>query len=223
MLKGDIRDGLTRVIFFGPWTVIPRSQPRRRENCEVAAQMAGFARASAAGAWFSASPRAQRVAALHIAIVLSAALVGTALHRGPVPVGAPLALAAASSPQPAPADPVTHRSSARRSARPAPKASAGRQQKQASKPRDPGWVFWSVRIRGCESHGRPDARPDYGAQNPHSSASGAYQILDATWGGRYGVPHASDATPAQQEAVAAELYRQHGTAWWAASAPCWRR
>ena len=34
--------------------------------------------------------------------------------------------------------------------------------------------------------------------------------------------HASDATPEQQEAAAADLYRRHGTADWAASAPCWR-
>ena len=96
-------------------------------------------------------------------------------------------------------------------------------QPKRTQPRDPGWAYWSVRIRGCESHGRPDAPPDYAAKNPHSSASGAYQIVDATWDGRYGVKHASDATPAQQEAAAAELYQQHGTAWWAASAPCWRR
>jgi hypothetical protein len=85
-----------------------------------------------------------------------------------------------------------------------------------------GWAYWSVRIRGCESHGRPDAPPDYEAQNPESTASGAYQILDTTWAGRYGVRHASDATPEQQEAAAADLYRRHGTADWAASAPCWR-
>ena len=29
--------------------------------------------------------------------------------------------------------------------------------KRASRPRDPGWAYWSVRIRGCESHGRTDA------------------------------------------------------------------
>ena len=85
-----------------------------------------------------------------------------------------------------------------------------------------GWAYWSARIRGCESHGNPDAPADYKAQNPHSTASGAYQITDATWDGSYGVSHASEASPAQQDAVAADLYRRHGTADWAASAPCWR-
>jgi hypothetical protein len=85
-----------------------------------------------------------------------------------------------------------------------------------------GWRLWSSRIRGCESHGRPDAPPDYGAENPDSSASGAYQILDSTWAGRFGVTHASDATPTQQEQVAADEYRRGGTTAWAASAACWR-
>ncbi|MBV9042849.1 MAG: transglycosylase family protein [Acidimicrobiia bacterium] len=172
----------------------------------MAEQMAGFARASAAGAWLSASPRAQRVVAVHLAVVLSAALVAAVVHPGPAPVGPPLALAASSGPQPAASTRVP----------------IGHQKRRTSETRDSGWAYWSVRIRGCESHGRPDAPPDYAAQNPRSSASGAYQILDGTWGGRYGVRHASDATPAQQEAVAAEIYRQHGTAWWMASAPCWR-
>ena len=94
--------------------------------------------------------------------------------------------------------------------------------KPKSAPLPRGWQYWSARIRGCESHGRANAVPDYRAKNPESSASGAYQILDTTWGGRYGVSHASDATPEQQEAVAAELYRRHGTADWLASAACWR-
>ncbi|MCU1449014.1 MAG: putative secreted protein, partial [Acidimicrobiales bacterium] len=85
-----------------------------------------------------------------------------------------------------------------------------------------GWHFWSSRIRGCESHGRPDSPPDYRAENPDTSASGAYQILDSTWAGRFGVAHASDATPAQQEQAAADEYRRGGTTAWAASAACWR-
>ncbi|MBV8980742.1 MAG: transglycosylase family protein [Acidimicrobiia bacterium] len=175
----------------------------------MAEQTAGFARAARAGAWFSASPRVQRVTALHVAIVLAAALGAAAVHRGPAPIGPPLALAAATGPETPPGARAAHRSSTRSA-------------KQARKSRDPGWAYWSVRIRGCESHGRPDAPPDYAAKNPHSSASGAYQILDSTWVGRFGVRHASEASPAQQEAAAAELYRRYGTASWAASAPCWR-
>jgi hypothetical protein len=156
-------------------------------------------------------------------LVMSAAIVAAVVHPGPAPVGPPLALAAASGPEAAPVAPVARRSSSRPSARLATRPKAGHQLKQPARPRDPGWAYWSARIRGCESHGRPDAPPDYWARNPHSSASGAYQIVDSTWAGRYGVQHASDATPAQQEAAAAELYRQYGKALWAASAPCWRR
>ena len=187
---------------------------------------AGFGRALRAGAWFSASPRAQRLAAAHIVVVLGVALTAVAVHQHPDGPREPLALAAAaglsSAPvllaaDPAPAHPIPPAAS-RSAAKPRPKP------KPKPKPKAPprGWEFWSARIRGCESHGRPDAPPDYKAKNPGSSASGAYQILDTTWQGRYGVSHASDATPDQQEAVAADLYRRHGTADWMASAACWR-
>lgn len=187
--------------------------------------LAGLARARRAGAWFSASPRVQRLAAIHVAVLLGVALSAVALsHQQPGAPAEPLALAAATGPAAAPvvvqAEPVRTRpvrpdvSRSPVKPRPVPARTAAA--------KDPGWAYWSIRIRGCESHGRPDAGPDYGAQNPHSTASGAYQITDATWGGRYGVSRASDATPEQQEAVAADLYRRHGTADWAASGACWR-
>lgn len=195
----------------------------------MAVRTAGFAHVRVTGAWFSASPRVQRVAAAHVAALLAVALSAVALHQRPGTPVEPLALAAATGPASAPvvvAPPEPRRAATAGAAvsRPAPKRRP--KVKRAQRVRKPapggGWAYWSARIRGCESHGNPDAPPDYMAQNPHSTASGAYQITDATWGGRYGVSHASEASPAQQDAVAADLYRRHGTADWAASAPCWR-
>ena len=184
--------------------------------------MARLSHARGAGTWLSASPRVQRFAATNVAVLLGAALMAVAVHHRPPTVTAPLALAAEVGPTSAPV------AVAAQSPRPAWRAASAPRPKPKPKvrpkksPPDPGWAFWSARIRGCESHGRADAPGDYAAQNPHSTASGAYQITDATWGGRYGVNHASDATPDQQDAVAADLYRRHGTADWAASGPCWR-
>jgi Transglycosylase-like domain len=192
-----------------------------REFAGVANHLAGFARPRGAGAWVSASPRVQRLAAVQIALVLTAALAIVVVHGHPQGNTEPLALAAAVGPGSGPvvvADAAHVHAVKRVSTGPRPLPT-----RKAMKVRPAsGWEYWSARIRGCESHGRPDAPPDYKAENPSSSASGAYQILDVTWAGRYGVSHASDATPAQQEQAAAELYRRHGTADWVASAPCWR-
>jgi len=186
----------------------------------VGGRTAGFARARRAGAWLSASPRVQRLAAAPIVLVLGVALTAVAVHQRPGAPREPMALATAAGPSSAPVvlagdappvHPVPVRAS-RAAAAPRPKPKA------KPKPQPPrGWAYWSARIRACESAG------DYKAKNVHSTASGAYQITDSTWGNRYGLSHASDATPDQQEAVAADLYRRHGTADWMASAPCWRR
>jgi hypothetical protein len=178
----------------------------------------------------------QRLAAAHVLVVLGAALTAVAMHQPPDGRGENLALAAATGPASAPvqlaADPLqVHAppavvSRAATTQRPTTTTTPKPKPTPHPKPTPPpprGWAFWSARIRGCESGDGPNAPPDYKAKNPTSSASGAYQILDSTWGGRYGVRHASDATPEQQETVAAELYRRHGTADWAASAACWRR
>jgi hypothetical protein len=54
-------------------------------------------------------------------------------------------------------------------------------------------------IRTLESGG------DYSAESSSSTASGAYQFLDTTWGGYGGYPRAKDAPPAAQDAAALEL------------------
>lgn len=72
-------------------------------------------------------------------------------------------------------------------------------------------------IARCESGG------DYGAENPTSTASGRYQVLDSTWDGYGGYQRAVDAPPAVQEAWAREAWREAGTRPWRASRDCWRR
>jgi hypothetical protein len=79
-------------------------------------------------------------------------------------------------------------------------------------------------ISGCESgHNNPFSKPNYRAQNPGSTASGAYQFLDSTWHRRFGVSKARYAKPWQQDQVAVEEYHRNGTAPWAASKHCWGR
>jgi hypothetical protein len=84
------------------------------------------------------------------------------------------------------------------------------------------WGFWGPRIRGCESGNGPNGTPDYRALNRRSGASGAYQFMDSTWGGRYGVAKARDASPAEQELAAYQLFDRSGTGPWSYSYRCWR-
>lgn len=72
-----------------------------------------------------------------------------------------------------------------------------------------------LRIRWCES------RNDYKAEEPRSTASGAWQILDGTWNGYRGYHHASAAPRHIQDAKALALYRDRGTKPWKASRRCW--
>lgn len=74
-------------------------------------------------------------------------------------------------------------------------------------------------IKQCESAG------NYQAQNPSSTASGAYQFLDTTWQSleaSAGYARAADAPASVQDAAALELYTQQGTSPWTASAGCWQ-
>lgn len=77
----------------------------------------------------------------------------------------------------------------------------------------------------CVRHHESDRGPwphtnGYTAQNPSSSASGAYQFLDSTWrnvAGRAGHPgyaRASHAPPGVQDAVALWLYNNGGRSAW---------
>jgi len=83
------------------------------------------------------------------------------------------------------------------------------------------WSFWGPRIRGCESGGGPEHAGSYTARNPVSSASGAYQVTDGSWGGAFGVRRAYLAAPADQERQAYALFLRRGTQPWAASQSCW--
>lgn len=66
-----------------------------------------------------------------------------------------------------------------------------------------------------------ESRGNYGAQNPTSTASGAYQFLNSTWrnvSGRAGFPgygRAADAPWHVQDAVALWLYSNGGRSAWA--------
>ena len=96
-------------------------------------------------------------------------------------------------------------------------------------PHPAGWVNFGhgvygppigLAIRGCESG------HNYTVQNPHSSASGAFQYLDSTWSAygyasKYGVSRAMYATPAQQDAAFVDTYNRSGTSPWNASGHCW--
>jgi hypothetical protein len=82
-------------------------------------------------------------------------------------------------------------------------------------------------IRACESGKRAGGRGiagtfDYTAKNPISTASGAYQYLDTTWGGHEGYRRAYLAPRRVQDARALRDYRNgdHHTLW-AASRGCW--
>lgn len=77
----------------------------------------------------------------------------------------------------------------------------------------------AAHVRRCESGG------NYRAENAHSSASGAYQFIDATWTGTTGLrPPASAYAPAVQDRAFAKLWAGgRGAHHWNASRGCWGR
>ena len=60
----------------------------------------------------------------------------------------------------------------------------------------------------CESGG------NYRAVNPSSGAGGAYQILPSTWAAYGGTGLPQDASPAEQDAIAAKIYAAGGPSQW---------
>lgn len=82
---------------------------------------------------------------------------------------------------------------------------------------------WQLRlIRGCESGigANPDSF-DYRAQNRHSTASGAFQFLDSTWGGHRGYAKARLAPRWVQDEYALHVYNAARGGPWAQSRHCW--
>lgn len=98
--------------------------------------------------------------------------------------------------------------------RPTTTVRASRERTAVSVPRAEGGDVLE-RIAQCESGG------SYTAQNPTSTASGKYQVIDGTWGGYGGYRRAADAPPEVQEAHARELLARAGTRPWNASRRCW--
>jgi hypothetical protein len=70
-------------------------------------------------------------------------------------------------------------------------------------------------IRECESGG------NYLAQNSSSTASGAFQYLDSTWGGHMGYSRAMYAPRRIQDRRAIRDFTNVGTRPWEASRSCW--
>lgn len=196
----------------------------------MAGGTAGLARVAAPADWLLGSPRARRFLAAQTGLLLAAGIAGaTALGRPSSLTSEPLALvsalprvsqAEALADPPAPPAPPASRATVPRVSRsiraPRPPRARPRPTSHPTTTVFRGWSYWAPRIRRCESSG------DYRARNPDTGASGAYQILDSTWGGRFGVQHAGDASPAQQDEAAYRLYRTFGLRPWAESALCWR-
>ena len=88
------------------------------------------------------------------------------------------------------------------------RAAAAAQVVSAAAPTSGGPWAIPAGIVMCESGG------NYGAVNPSSGAGGAYQILPSTWAlyGGSGLPQ--DASPAQQDQIAAQIWADSGGSAW---------
>ncbi len=82
---------------------------------------------------------------------------------------------------------------------------------QSSGPASTGTGGYSIpaSIVMCESGG------DYRAVNASTGAGGAYQILPSTWAAYGGTGLPQDASPAEQNAIAARIYARGGASQWA--------
>jgi hypothetical protein len=84
-----------------------------------------------------------------------------------------------------------------------------------------------LRIRSCESGPNGYATNghahdyDYTAENPSSTASGAWQFLDSTWNGYGGYSHAASAPRSVQDAKARSYIDANGFSAWESSRSCW--
>ncbi len=92
---------------------------------------------------------------------------------------------------------------------------------QATGSRPPVRVRGSARAGGgCRSLDQikqDESRGSYTEVNPSSGAGGAYQFLPSTWQANGGQGLPQNASPAEQDAIAAKVYAEQGTRPWAAS------
>ncbi len=95
----------------------------------------------------------------------------------------------------------------------------------AVQPREPmaPQVKWppAPRHRGCgrslDQIKQDESGGSYTEVNPSSGAGGAYQFLPSTWRSNGGQGLPQNASPAEQDRIAAKVYAEQGTAPWRAS------
>lgn len=78
-----------------------------------------------------------------------------------------------------------------------------------------------VAIRSCESGGGVYGSYNYRAENPSSTASGAFQFLDTTWNHHRGYARAMLAPRRIQDRKALLAFGESGSTPWVSSKPCW--
>lgn len=89
------------------------------------------------------------------------------------------------------------------------------------------FTFTELRVRSCESGPNGYATGgraldyDYSNENPKSTASGGWQVIDGTWGGFGGYHHASSAPRSVQDRWARRYIDKNGLGAWISSKSCW--
>lgn len=71
--------------------------------------------------------------------------------------------------------------------------------------------------RSLDQIKRDESGGSYTEVNPSSGAGGAYQFLPSTWQANGGQGLPQNASPAEQDRIAAKVYAEQGTAPWRAS------